>query len=286
MTDADIIARFERLKASNTTLNPPDETQAELAIMAQRLKQLTGSEPVATASPTKPKPNSINITTTTTTTPDPHANAPLGYVDYTQLVLTSPSKAFLPKPATDSQQQQQQHDHHHHHLTHSEDSIDLDISLDDEVDALLSEVAQEVALERRVSIGASSHETDSTADQDMAALSRRFMNLEPLGKVLKSKKPSSSTTTDAKNEPSSKTNELGPPPQVPTVKEILLSPSQPRRISKDDAFCCICSEDAVVCCPDCDDDLYCASCFKMAHHPDEVTDLELCKHVAARIAFM
>ncbi|KAJ3256817.1 hypothetical protein HDU77_002955 [Chytriomyces hyalinus] len=284
MTDADIIARFERLKASNTTLNPPDETQAELAIMAQRLKQLTGSEPVATASPTKPNPNSINITNTTTT-PDPHANAPLGYVDYTQLVLTSPSKAFLPTAATDSQQQQQQHDHHHHHLTHSDYSIDLDISLDDEVDALLSEVAQEVALERRVSIGASSHETDSTADQDMAALSRRFMNLEPLGKVLKSKKPSSSTT-DAKNEPSSTTNELGPPPQVPTVKEILLSPSQSRRIPKDDAFCCICSEDAVVCCPDCDDDLYCASCFKMAHHPDEVTDLELCKHVAARIAFM
>ncbi|TPX69167.1 hypothetical protein CcCBS67573_g06946 [Chytriomyces confervae] len=275
MTDADIIARFERLKASNTTLNPPDESQAELAIMAERLKQLTGSEPVATASPTKPNPNSINITTTTTTTPEPHANAPLGYVDYTQLVLTSPSKAFLPTAATDSQQ------HETHHLTHSEDSIDFDISLDDEVDALLSEVAQEVALERRVSIGTSSHDTDSAADQDMAALSRRFMNLEPLGKVLKSKP---SATTDAKDQPSTK-NELGPPPQVPTVKD-LLSPSQPRRIPKDDAFCCICSEDAVVCCPDCDDDLYYASCFKMAHHPDEVTDLELCKHVAARIALM
>ncbi|KAI8833658.1 hypothetical protein BJ741DRAFT_611834 [Chytriomyces cf. hyalinus JEL632] len=268
--DADIIARFERLKASNTTLNPkPDETQAELAIMAQRLKQLTGSEPVATASPTKS--NNINISTTTTA-PEPHMNPSIGYVDYTQLVLTSPSKAFLPTPATDSQQ--------HDHPTHSEDSIDFDISLDDEVDALLSEVAQEVALERRVSIGSSTHDTDSAADQDMAALSRRFMNLEPLGKVLKSKP---STTTDPKNA----TNELllGPPPKVPTVKD-LLSPSQPRRIPKDDAFCCICSEDAVVCCPDCDDDLYCARCFKMAHHPDEVTDLELCKHVGARIAFM
>ncbi|KAI8824626.1 hypothetical protein BJ741DRAFT_633507 [Chytriomyces cf. hyalinus JEL632] len=272
MTDEDIIARFERLKASNTTLNPPDETQAELAIMAQRLKQLTGSEPVATASPTKP--SNINITTTTTT-PEPHANPPIGYVDYTQLVLTSPSKAFLPTTA-DS------HHDHHHHLTHSEDSIDFDISLDDEVDALLSEVAQEVALERRVSIGSSTHDTDSAADQDMAALSRRFMNLEPLGKVLKSK------TTNPKNANLSSTNGLpllGPPPQVPTVKD-LLSPSQPRLIPKNDAFCCICSEDAVVCCPDCDDDLYCARCFKMAHHPDEVTDLELCKHVAARIALM
>ncbi|KAJ3231496.1 hypothetical protein HDU81_003722 [Chytriomyces hyalinus] len=272
--DADIIARFDRLKASNNTtpLNPPpDETQAELAIMAQRLKQLTGSEPVATAAAASPtKSNNIK----TTTTSEPHsAKPPLGYVDYTELVLTSPSKAFLPK-ATDS------HDHHPA-TTHSEDSIDFDISLeDDEVDALLSEVAQEVALERRVSIGSSPHDTDSAADQDMAALSRRFMNLEPLGKVLKSKP---AATTDAKNKPS--TNELGPPPPVPSIKD-LLSPSQPRRIPKDDAFCCICSEDAAVCCPDCDDDLYCAKCFKMAHHPDEVTDLELCKHVAARIALL
>ncbi|KAI8619244.1 hypothetical protein BC830DRAFT_811166 [Chytriomyces sp. MP71] len=250
--DPDLVARFEALRATAPSVpqTAPTETTADadatLQSLAARLKRLTGAEPVATGSA---KRGELETPTKQSTL----SSAKI--IDFTSLVLTSPSSAFLPN-AQD-------------HLDSDLDSKSFDE--DAEVASLLAQVKGEVELERRTSVS----DKELSEEDELAARLRRLH--KDSGFASPGAQASGTSGRD--------TPLLGPPPAVPTVKE-LLSPTAAVRIAEDDAFCCLCSEDAVVSCPDCEDDLYCARCFKMAHDPEEVADIEMCKHVAVRLALL
>ncbi|KAJ3070464.1 hypothetical protein HDU98_006532 [Podochytrium sp. JEL0797] len=149
----------------------------------------------------------------------------------------------------------------------------LDVPFDDaEAALLLEQVANEVALEK--SLPKPDSKTRDDDDDDDDDLQRRIQNLHNF-----------TVTTPKRNKPAkleTRTTPLGAPPHPPKDVADLMSPS-PAKIARDEAFCCLCSEDAVLSCPECEDDLYCQHCFKRAHSLDEVGDVEMTKHVGARL---
>lgn len=71
---------------------------------------------------------------------------------------------------------------------------------------------------------------------------------------------------------------LGPPPMAVDLDELMSGGLRGSgNDDNPDNWCCICNEDAVWTCPGCDDDNYCAECFREGHNgPD--ADWELKKH--------
>ncbi|KAI9335511.1 hypothetical protein BDR26DRAFT_1009266 [Obelidium mucronatum] len=258
--DKDILARFERLKStplrsSATEAASNREYDAELAA---RLSKLTGTKPVALSTPLAQRKAGRE-----------HGGGGGGggelsgaYVDYTALVLTSPQRLFADADAGGGGAACE---------AETESASEADAA---EVDALLARVQHEVELEQRLE-RSSSNTGDDAADADADAEDARFqLRLRRLSLA-------AATTTTTTNTRAAAA-ELGPPPPPPLSLKELLSPTA-LAVAADDAFCCICSDDAVLSCPDCDDDLYCQSCFKRGHSAIEVSDLEMTKHVGVRL---
>ncbi|KAJ3287524.1 hypothetical protein HDU79_005636 [Rhizoclosmatium sp. JEL0117] len=255
--DAEILARFERLKATNPIVKKGTNDSKEDAELVERLTKLTGSTPVAVSSV-----SSISTSTTMNTPISTSASINTNtlkshYVDFTELVLTSPLKQSLS-----------------HATNFNNNFSDEDQSDSDEVSDLLSLVKQEIELEKRTSNTERDIESDEVSELELR-----------LRRLSSDFKPSYSTPTN-QTLASNSTNPLGPPPPAPSSIKELLSPTSKLIQNKDDAFCCICSEDAVLSCPDCDDDLYCQSCFTRGHAMSEVADEEMTKHVGVRLVFV
>ncbi|KAJ3185151.1 hypothetical protein HDU87_002718 [Geranomyces variabilis] len=67
---------------------------------------------------------------------------------------------------------------------------------------------------------------------------------------------------------------LGPPPRAPSLEDF----ADPE--DDDERWCCVCSDDATVECEICDHDKYCASCFRKEH----ALDAEIRHHVAKTLS--
>ncbi|KAJ3372725.1 Abscission/NoCut checkpoint regulator [Allomyces arbusculus] len=61
---------------------------------------------------------------------------------------------------------------------------------------------------------------------------------------------------------------LGPPPITPPAVSGSRS-ALGALLDEDELVCCICNEDATVICVDCDEDMYCAACFRQGHADGE-----------------
>ncbi|KAI8849209.1 hypothetical protein BC829DRAFT_489558 [Chytridium lagenaria] len=195
--------------------------------------------------------------------PVPNTALPLTptFVDYTELVLTSPSKVFIPPPA------------------HSPDT---------EVESLIQAMSRQVQIEKQYGSGVKAEEI---------VLEERLNHLKEFTPVVGSVSPKRSTPKPAPTT-TRVTSPLGAPPPVPSLEE-LLQPKKEKtslaarfkgildaaeKLDDDediDLYCCICDRGAVVVCPGCEDDPYCVACWKAGHVGAE--DVELRKHVAKRI---
>ncbi|KAJ3085080.1 hypothetical protein HK100_009175 [Physocladia obscura] len=301
--DPELIARFERLKAKPSsaplladktqTQNPSQprhqevpaaDSDAFLTLMAQRLEKLTGTAPVAVSppNPIAAKQNQSPILSLSESVAAANAADGPVFIDFTNLVLTSPQKPYFSARATSMLE---------HDLT-SENSDTDDISDEqnritaetenDEVETLLTQVLQEVELEKRAANSSSPTKNDDDDDglESLQIRLRRLSRDDVRPPLLNSHV--SKTSPNAKKSDRDAAVELGPVPVAPSSIKEILSPTH-FRVAKDDAFCCICSNDAVIACPDCEDDLYCASCFKRGHSLEEVHDEEMCKHIGVRL---
>ncbi|ORY47059.1 hypothetical protein BCR33DRAFT_715424 [Rhizoclosmatium globosum] len=133
--DAEILARFERLKATNPVVKKGTNDSKEDAELVERLTKLTGSTPVAVSS--VPSITTLN-------TLKSH------YVDFTELVLTSPLKQSLS-----------------HATNFNNNFSDEDNSDSDEVSDLLSLVKQEIELEKRTSNTERDIESDEVSELEL-----------------------------------------------------------------------------------------------------------------------
>ncbi|KNE62142.1 hypothetical protein AMAG_07387 [Allomyces macrogynus ATCC 38327] len=61
---------------------------------------------------------------------------------------------------------------------------------------------------------------------------------------------------------------LGPPPVTPPAVSGSRS-ALGALLDEDELVCCICNDDATVICVDCDEDMYCAACFRQGHADGE-----------------
>ncbi|KAI8586618.1 hypothetical protein BDZ88DRAFT_428328 [Geranomyces variabilis] len=66
---------------------------------------------------------------------------------------------------------------------------------------------------------------------------------------------------------------LGPPPRAPSLEDFADTEDD------DERWCCVCSDDATVVCEVCDNDMYCQSCFRKEHAMDD----EIRHHVAKNL---
>jgi hypothetical protein len=68
------------------------------------------------------------------------------------------------------------------------------------------------------------------------------------------------------------------------VKNLISLGKAPESITKEDLidetenWCCICSEDGAVSCSECDDDIYCKSCFRQGHDRGDFL-----RHIASKL---
>ncbi|KAJ3302757.1 Abscission/NoCut checkpoint regulator [Kappamyces sp. JEL0829] len=122
--------------------------------------------------------------------------------------------------------------------------------IDDAAQELLAQIHDEVVLEKKHGLA----ETPSR-QEDWA---RRIADL---GSV--------SISAEATKNIANLGSVLGKAPP-PVKKEDL--------IDETDGWCCICNEDGAVTCAECDDDVYCLSCFREGHQ-----DGEFRKHMAEKL---
>ncbi|KAJ3057312.1 hypothetical protein HK097_009265 [Rhizophlyctis rosea] len=174
------------------------------------------------------------------------------FVDYTELVLTSPAKPdqtfnFGTADHTD----------------------------DHEVASLLQRINDEIALEAKH--GPSDVNPEKHLEERVKSL-KEFV--PPTGDGAKTAKGDTGggTKSEAKSSKPidrSGLHDLGAPPPVPSVEDL-----RHGKTEESDWWCCICNEDGTVQCPECDDDVYCDHCFREGHRDDE----ELRKHVAKKLS--
>ncbi|KAJ3148871.1 hypothetical protein HDU89_004452 [Geranomyces variabilis] len=69
---------------------------------------------------------------------------------------------------------------------------------------------------------------------------------------------------------------LGPPPRAPSLEDFADTDDD------DERWCCVCSDDATVVCEVCDNDMYCQSCFRKEHAMDDEIRHHVAKSLAAR----
>lgn len=119
--------------------------------------------------------------------------------------------------------------------------------INDEEMLLLAQVRDQVKLERK---WGNNHE--------------KFQNLDFEERVKK--------LSDLELKPSKISVGLGAPPRPPSISEL-------RKETETMYWCCICNEDGHVTCQECDDDVYCNSCFREGHKDD----LDLRKHIASKL---
>ncbi|KAJ3364995.1 Abscission/NoCut checkpoint regulator [Allomyces javanicus] len=116
-----------------------------------------------------------------------------------------------------------------------------------EADRLLQKALDAVRLEQQ-----HGHPADEDDDQ-YDALAQRLAALKTGAPPAATKSPVTS---------------LGPPPITPPAVSGSRS-ALGALLDEDELVCCICNDDATVICVDCDEDMYCAACFRQGHADGE-----------------
>ncbi|KAJ3148034.1 Abscission/NoCut checkpoint regulator [Geranomyces michiganensis] len=187
------------------------------------------------------------------------------FVDYTNLVLTSPTRGRVGLDFGGGE------------AHHDDDD-------DDEVRDIMEQVGAQVALENKYGGGGTGAGDEDDFERRLRGLKEFVPTPTPGSKGASSSGgdggdrqsseessptaagqrqgggKSSHPTTDIHPAPST----LGPPPRVPSLEDFANADDE-----GDERWCCVCSDDATVRCEICDNDMYCRSCFRQEHALDD-----------------
>ncbi|TPX32056.1 hypothetical protein SmJEL517_g04762 [Synchytrium microbalum] len=199
--------------------------------------------------------------------PNGHPTTPSKYVDFIELLSTTTSPASTKRTSA------------------AFDDIDPDVK------ALLDEVHTEVKLENKH--GEIVRNDELSLMERVRKLKELEISSSAMTESSKADNGNSANASDKKKQPavnSSSSNNggtgsnkkkivdktakitLGAPPTVPSLQDF-------SNEDDPDTWCCICNDDAVVSCHECDDDKYCLTCFRAGHYGN---DPELRRHVATK----
>jgi len=150
-----------------------------------------------------------------------------------------------------------------------------------EVDQLINRVQEEVQLE------SNEEDTNKYIKDDWESRLNKLKEFRPYVPPSQLSSNNSTTTTKKQNNNSTSTNKNNsdlPPPPKPIDRKFFFG-QEKKKEEKDDKddmanWCCICNDDGVLRCVDCDGDAFCKRCFKETHPKD---DYELRNHRTKKI---
>ncbi|KAJ3022741.1 Abscission/NoCut checkpoint regulator [Thoreauomyces humboldtii] len=268
--DKELLERFEKLKASEAVTKGALPSDDELA---RRLKELTGKDPVALSAPLKQSLASSLSNYAYAPSLDAELasilqgdlsdlTVDLAYEDE-KINVPSTDPLIPPRVVRGQSFDGQFVDYTTMLLTSptkpNASSRKPDLEDDDEVNALIQEIGHEVQLEEKFGV--------VVGDGEESQLEKRMRELRDFVPTVKS------GTAGAVGKGGDLTvgEPLGEPPRAPSLEDF--------ENPVEEQWCCICNDDAVLICVDCDEDYYCQNCFREGH-----MDAENRRHIAKKVA--
>ncbi|KAJ3215164.1 hypothetical protein HDU67_000732 [Dinochytrium kinnereticum] len=305
-SDDELVQRFKKLTGHEpiayATSNPfstapdikGDDADQLLAAALTAIK----TQPPSSTPPPSHDPKELDIPVPSTPIPDIASPTLPTFVDYTELVLTSPSKVFTVSDAASRQRKP------------------FPFGVDDsDVESLIEAVSREVWIEKK--FGAGTAVAAEVGLEERLKHLREFVPPSPSSSSSSSKppqlQPSRAQNSNAASVPTKTAQQpqasppptrvtppatpassaqrkqvlspLGAPPPVTSLEELIHGQSGrdgARGTEEEEVGCCICERKGILRCPGCDGDAYCVRCWKNGHVGSGDPELE--RHVAVKIS--